>query len=268
MFPQCSETLKSTTVHSFFTGLLQKDSVTEEDIEHPDFQTFLNTLKPAIAEMDAFQLSDIAFGIIKYKALVEHGISSEVCDAILMKLENLPFQRMLQLDYKMRKSESSSSFSEKIQPKIQEIFLKNVAHHFSHHNNDMKELYAIATYISDHSEIVPMDILKQFSSALVLLDEHRLNILDVSNMINAFSRFDELDGESRIALKKMVKLWIEYDPTPRDVKQLLAFISGSRKIDKLAFEESGLIRFTLNYLEENCNYEIFPCYGHLMKMVF
>lgn len=265
-FPQSSNTLKLKSVHAFFTGLLQTGSVTEEDIQHPEFQSFLHSLSSIISQMNAFQLSDVAFAIMKHNALLEHGFSGEVCNAMLLKLQDLSIERMLKLDFRMRRSKSSSTFSENIQKKIQEIFFEKFEHLFSGRNDD--EFYNIATYISDNSHIIPMNIFKRFSCALLHLDEHRITILDVTVTIKLFSQFNELDEQSRNGLNKMVKLWIDFEPTARDVKQLFAFISGSRQIDKLAFEESGLIRYTLNYLDENCDYETVSCYGHLLKMVF
>lgn len=257
----------TTTISAFFIGLRKVESVTEVDIQQPNFRWFLNETKSIIPRMAAYELSDIVIGIMNHEILIQHEINGIVCDAILMKLQDLAFKRMLYLDFVMRKTKSTNTF-EAIHLAISELILNNIRQLFSGQNIHIPELPSVARYMSDHPEMFQSDFLEQFSNALLVFDEHRLTIRRITSIIKIFSRFDELDMQSQIALNKMVEQWIENNPTSSDVEVLFALISGSRKFDKLAFEESGLIRFTLNYLDENCDSEALPCYGHLIKMVF
>lgn len=103
-----------------------------------------------------------------------------------------------------------------------------------------------------HDACVQLDFLKQFSNALLLVNEKPLKIMNVLQVIKLFANVGELDDQSKIALKDMVRIWIESNPSSTDVELLLSLILEKKKFDKLAFEESGLIRFIFDYLDDIC----------------
>lgn len=269
--PQNAETLDKRTVYAIFQDLHAVNSVTEDDIQHPKFQSLIKRTISLIPQMTAAELANITIGIINHNAMQQNEINGKVQDALIPKMHELPFDRMLFLDYIMHKTKSTNSF-ETIQRKGQEVFLENVGRFLINHSNDMQTFTHIAEYMRKHVKIVSSDILEQFSHALLALlhtDEIRLNIYEnILSMILLYSNFGELDGQSVQALNKMVKLWIQFNPTLTNIESLLSFLSQNKeKPDKKAFEESNLIPFIFNYLNEHFDKEILPSYEHMMKMV-
>lgn len=270
--PQNAEILDKRTVYAIFQNLQTVNSVTEDDIQHPKFQSLIKRTVSLIPQMTAAELSNITIGIIYHKALQQNEINGEIQDALLPKMHELPFDRMLFLDYIMHKTKSTNSF-ETIQRKGQGVFLENVGSFFTNHSNNIQTFANVADYMRKHVKSIPSPphILEQFSNALIALlhtDENRMNIQNIVQIIRLYSNFGELDGQSVQVLNKIVKLWIELNPTLTDVQLLLFLLSGGgSKPDKKAFEESNLIPFIFNFLDENFDEENLPCYEHMMKMV-
>lgn len=262
-------TIKSTTIHAFFNGLWKGENITDVDIQHPNFQWFLNQTKTTItSRMSADELTDIAIGILNTKPLQEHEISGEVHDSLMLKIQELSFERMLNLDFIIRKTESTYFFK-RIQLKIEEIFRKEVENFLCRENNHIEALYAIAYYMNNHSDTVQPDIMEQFSNALLRTNEKPFEIERVLRILMVYCDFGELEGLSKDAFNKMVKKWIKCNPTLEYMQRLLSHLSVNKnKYNKQAIEESGLIEFSLNFLDKHCDKQcVIPCCEHLMKMV-
>lgn len=256
-------------VHAFFSSLRKGESVIiEKDIKHPKFKTFLKRTLSFTTKMSALQLSDIAIGILYSKPLQQLEIAGNIQDALIMKMQELPFQRILQLDYVIRKTKSNHPF-EIVQLELQNVFLANVEHCLRKHNKDFRAINNIASYMCNHPEIVQAYLLREFSSVLLAIEDSRLKCnYAMLSIIKMFSKFYELDEQSKNALKKVVKIWIDLNLATNDVEMMLSLISESEKINNAAFEESGLIRFVVHYLDENCDTaNVRRCCEHLIKMV-
>lgn len=243
--------------------------MTEEDLQHPKFQSFLDKLEETIPQMNGYELSSIAVDIMDNELLQKHEINKTVYDALMTKFQELTFKRMLYVDLIIQKNKSKL-FYQKLQLKMQEMFLENIESIFNNNNYDSKTFISIANYMNDHSEIVRPDILKQFSTALLHLDEYQLHIASVRQIMMLFSKFVELDEQSKIALKKIVKVWTRSNPTLKDVELLLflLFKCNGNRTDKQAFENSGFIAFILNLLDKSCGEKVFASYRSLIQMVF
>lgn len=230
-------------VNAFFSSLRKREFVViEKDIQHPKFQTFLQKTKSFIPRMCALQLCNIATCILYNKPLQQHQIAGKIQDALVMKMQELPIKRILQLDFIIRKSKSTDLF-EAIQLKIQEVFLGKVGHFLCNHHNHIVTIDNIAGYMNHHTEIVSLDLLKDFSNVLLSIADYRIKSdSDMLSIIKMFSKFRELDEQSKNALKKMVNIWINLNLTTNSVEMMLSLISESEQIDKGAFEEAGFIR--------------------------
>lgn len=132
---------------------------------------------------------------------------------------------------------------------------------------DFETFKGIANYMNDHTEMICSDILEQFSTALLNFDEYRLTVASVRQLIMLYSKFIELDEQSKIALGRMVNVWKRSNPTLRDVELLLYLLLkyNGNGPDKQAFGQS-----ILNRLDENCGVKVKlnKCYEHLIEMVF
>lgn len=243
------------------------EKVTEEDIQHPNFQWILTETEAIIPRMNADELTDIVIAMFNNELLQQQNINDKIIDALMPKVHELAFNRMLTLESNTKNSNSLQS----IHLKIEEIFLKNVECFLADEKIQILTFVNIANYMERHIEIVSMNIIEAFSSALIRANEKPLNIHVPVSIILVYSKFGELGAQSENALKEMVRLWIQFSPTLGDVENLLFHLSANRaKQDKQAFEESGIIQFSLTFLSEKCNGIVLSlkCYEHLMRMVF
>lgn len=219
-------------LEAFFIGLRKEDNITDEDVQSPNFQRFLNEWETLIP-----RLTVGAFG------------------------------KMLDLAFNIKRSESTN-FHESIIRKMQETFLGNVEKILAGHNKDIQILVSIAKYMDSNIQIIHLNILEAFSNALLRINEKPRNIHDSVSIIVLFSNFGALGAQSESALNEMIKLWIQFNPTLEDVEMLLFLLSKNRTIqDKQVFEESHIIRFSLTFLSGKNNKIVLSCYEHLMKMV-
>lgn len=267
--PQNSDNLAPTAIFATFRNLQNVEHMTQEDLQHYKFQSFLNRTKTLIPQMTAQELSDIAINILYPKPLRQNEIYCIIQDALMLKIEELPSEQMLCLGVIIRKTQSSSSF-ESIHSKIREIFLENAEHIISaDHSYNIRSFFTIVNYMTRNVEIVRTDILEAFSNAVLLTDRRQLHIPNVETIIFLFSKFDELNGRSKNALNFMVNFWIEHNPRVTDIERLLSHLSRNGKLDKRAFEESGLIRFISTVLDEDesADRQTIRCFEHLTKMV-
>lgn len=265
--PQNSDNLPPTAIFATFRNLQNVEHMTQEDLQHYKFQSFLNRAESFIPQMTALELSDIAINILHTRPLRQNEIYGTIQDALMLKIEELPFERKLYLGVIIRKTQSALSFKS-IHLKIREIFLENVEWILADHHKDIQILVSIAKYMDNNIEIIQMNILEAFSNALLRINAKPRNIHDSVSIIVVFSKFGALDAQSENALNKMIKLWIQFNPTLKEVETLLFLLSVNRTIqDKQVFEESGIIRFSLTFLSSKNSETVLSCYAHLMKMV-
>lgn len=109
--------------------------------------------------MSANELTDIAIGILNTKPLQQHGITGEIQNCLMLKMQKLAFKRMLHLDFVIRKTKSEYFFKT-IQLKVKETFLEKVEHFLRDDQNNVEALPAIAYYIDNHSDTIRPDILE------------------------------------------------------------------------------------------------------------
>lgn len=269
--PKNAEDLSPRSIFEIFRDLKNVQYMTEEDLNHFKFQSFLNRTESLFPEMTAYQLSDIAIDIMSNtllkQNLIKDKIKDKIQDALILKMEELPFEQIMHLGVIIRKTRSSDNF-ESIHLKIREIFLQNVKHFLSsNHRNNIRSISTIVDYMTRNVEIVQTDILEAFSNALLCTDIRQLRFPKIGTIILLFSKFGALENQSKNALNDMVNFWNECNPSLKDIEELLSHLLWNRRFDKQAFRESGLIRFILNVLDENIGELAFHCFEQLMRMV-
>lgn len=141
--PVNAASLDLRAVYAIFHNLQNENSVTEEDIQHPKFQTLLKRTESLIPQMAAAELSNIATGIMNHAILIQHEINNKIQDALMLKINELSFERILFLDYVIFESKSSGSFKT-IRLKVQEMFLEKVTRFFTDHSNNIQTFDKIA----------------------------------------------------------------------------------------------------------------------------
>lgn len=275
MLPHKTTAMGPTALKKFFISLKTDEFLTEEDIQHPKFQSFLNKTSEIIPHMSGYELLTIAIGIMKCKALQQNEINGKVRDALILKLREIRFQELVLLDFNIYKSKSTD-FYETIQLKIHEFFLTNVENILFDANNGLVQFNNLAAFITRHIEKdrpVYTDILKRFASAFLARIEFQQmmihegkNLRYLRQIIKLFSRFNVLDAQSKISLNSIIKVLIESCLALKDVELMLSVVSESRNLDKIAFD-SEFIPFVFNYLDGNCDKGVLHCYEYLMKMV-
>lgn len=267
--PQNAETLSSRAIIAIFRNLRNVQSMTKEHFEHPKFQSFLDKVKETVPQLSAHELSFIATDIMNHELLLKHEINNVVHDALMINIRDLTVKQMLFVDIIIQKTKSTDFYRE-IQRKIQVIFLERIGRILNDNDYDFGTFNRIAHYMNDHTEMICSDMLKQFSIALLHFDEYQLKIGSVRQLIMLYSKFIELNEQSKFALGRMVNVWKRFNPTLRDVELLLFLLlkTNGNGPDKPAFEQSGFIAFILDLLNKSCGGEVFKCYEHLIEMVF
>lgn len=241
--------------------------MTKQDMLHPKFQSFLERTQFFIPQMNAHELSNIAMSIMNNKLLKQHDVTDQIQDTLILRIEQLSFDRIMVLGIIIRKTESSLEF-ESIHVKIRVIFLENAKRLLSSHNsNNIHSLVNIAGYMTRNTEYVQTDILEAFSIALLRADKRELEIHEAVTIILLFSKFVKLSHHPKNALNDMVNFWIENNPRLTDIEDMCSHLSRNEKCFKSAFEESGLIRFISTVLDESSGEVAIQCFVHLMKMV-
>lgn len=139
---------------------LQKVNVSEKDIQNPKFQKLLKKSESLISQMTASKLANIATDIMIHKLLIENKINGKIKDALMLKINEVPFERMLFLDFVIFKSKSIKT----ILSNVQEMFLEKVELFFTYYSNIIGTFVNIAGYMARHVKIVHSDFLEQFSN--------------------------------------------------------------------------------------------------------
>lgn len=265
---RCDSTLHPNTLDAFFVGLRKGNNIKEKDVRDPTFQRFLKETETLLPQMDASQLSNIANGILNNELLQQQKFIHKIKDALILKVHELPLVQMLIVDFNIKKSKLAD-FYQQIHSKIQEIFLKNVENFLlADHKKYIPGFLDIARYLGNYRNIVDMNIIEAFSVALLRAKKRPLDIDNLVTIFLVYSNYGELGAQSIKALNELVKLWIKSNPTLDDVETLLYQISKARaRLDKEAFEESGIIQYSLTFLSKECNEKVISSYEHLMRMV-
>lgn len=254
-------------VIEFFRGLSEIKNVGADDVQKPEFQSLLSRTMEIIHQMAGSEILTVMIGTIHHEQLRKHPINNCAMNALIPKIRDLDFKGVAFLDYLIQRRKFNSSYK-RLRSEIQKTFLENVDR-ILEECNEFDNLLPTMIYMSKNANIVSARVLSSFSKLLMMADGH-YKIDDITNILILFSQFNNLEQQAIEALNKMVKMWCERNPKLRDVELLVSLLDHSEnpdKMDKRAFENSGLIRFIFDFLNESYHPKTFYCFINLIRMV-
>lgn len=265
--PSKSDNVTSKDVVEFFQGLSKTKCVRVEDVQKVDFQSFLRQTMEIIRRMAGSEILQVMIGIIHHEQLRKHPVNKCVMNALIAKIRALQFRDMAFLDYLIQRMKLNSTY-DRLRLEIQKTFLENVDGILDE-CKEFETLLMTTVYMRDNTNIVSTTVLNRLSHFLILTNGD-YKVQDIRNVIALYSQFNYLEKQAIEALNKMVQIWCKLNPKIRDVGLLISLFvhnENRNKMDKLAFENSGLIRFIFDYLNESNDPQIIFCFADLIKMV-
>lgn len=264
--PSIHEELKPKNVYNFFQRIQNIDCVTSNDVRSEEFKEFLNRAHHVITHQSSGnEMVQVLIGIINNKSLRDHEINDCVVNALISKIQDVPFNELVFLDYCIKKLKLNDFYNE-LRLKIQIIYLLKT-HELLHNSRHFEEVKPIFSYMRNNVDIVLPEALDKLTIHLMQIDNNKFSIDDIMNVISLYSQFNHLSEQSIQTLNKMVKLWCERDPQFRDVELLLSLLAYSKKINKRALEDAGLIQFIFESIENKCKERTVGCFKRLIEMV-
>lgn len=249
--------MDSKGVVEFFQSLKETKNVSANDMQH---------LTQFINQMTADQLLAIMIGIINFKQLQNHPVNRCVMNAFIPQIRNLQFKDVAFVDYRIHRMSLNASY-EKLQLEIKIFFLENI-HRILDECHKFENLLMTTAYMKDNINIISSSVLNRYADILIMANGC-FKVQDIINVLVIFSCVN-LENRAIEALNKMVEMWCKCKLQFKDVEILILEIvhkQNQYKVDKRAFESSGLIRFIYNYLNESNDSRKFDCIELLKQMV-
>lgn len=265
--PSNDKELQPKVVFDFFESIKTIDCVTAEDVKNEKFQTFLNDVQPIIAhQSNGREILEILIGIINNKSLRDHEMNDYVVNAVISKIQDIPFHALAFLDYRIQKLKLNDFYKE-LRLKIQLNYLLKTDELLDDCKN-FKEIKRIFDYMRNNMDIVSPKALNKLAMYLMRMDNNNFTIDDIMNVIVFLSQFNYLSEQSIQTLNKMIELWCERKPQFRDVELLLSLLAVfAKKTNKRTLDDAGLIRFIFKFLNDTGEEKTVGCFTNLIEMV-
>lgn len=224
-----------------------------DDLKHPKFKVLREATESLIQQLNTKQLKGILVSILPSKAVMHDKLTKIVIDALLKRVNHLPFDQILFIDFLLNKYYNSSELSKDyniLRLKLQTMFLLKVENEMDG-VTDIQDIMKILAYCENNFEIVSSKIVNSLTTSLLLLDDDKFSVMDLTSILIFLANLGELDEHVEKLLSKSLGLWIQAEVTANQVDVLLKVLAAKRStIDKERFKDSDFIRKCINLVTQ------------------
>lgn len=239
-----------------------------DDLKHPKFRVLREATESFVQEMNTKELKEILVSILPSKAVMHDKLTKIVIDAVLKRVNHIPFDQILFIDFLLNKYYNSSDLSKDyniLRLKLQTMFMLKVENELDGDTDIMK----ILAYCENNFEIVSSKIVNSLTTSLLLMDDDKFSVMDLTSILIFLANLGELDEHVVKLFRKTLGLWIQAEVTANQVDVLLKVLSAKRNtIDKDRFKDSDFIRKCINLvIQQNDRKVSFSVQNSFNKLV-
>lgn len=216
-----------------------------EDLQHPKFEVLREATESLLPEMNTKEVKTILIAILPSKAIMHDKLTTQIVEAMIKRVNYLPFDQVLFVDFMIQKYYHTSELSKDyiiLQSKLQTTFLSKIEDELDEYT-DLEEIMKVVAYCENNHEIIPSKIVNRLTTSLLLMDDKEFSVMDITSVLIFLANLGKLDEHVEKLLRRMFVLWVQTDVTANQVDILLRVLaSKSHTFHKERFTDSEFIR--------------------------
>lgn len=229
----------------FFQRISAHFIITPAVIRHPKFSVLREATQIHLPQLNTKELKNLFVAIFPSKAMMHDKLNKMVVDALVNRVNYLPFDQIIFLDFILHKYYNLTELSKDyniLRLKLQTMFLSKVETALNE-MDDFEELMKIVSYCENNAEIIPPKIVNSVATSLLLSDDDKFSVTHITSILIMLAAMGKLNEHVGKLLHKATGLWCQSTVTPAQVQVLLKVLAAKKStIDRDRFKDLEFIR--------------------------
>lgn len=250
VLPSNPQDITMADVLNFYDNIRGSCRITPAIVRHPKFDVIREVTEVFLLQFNTKELANMLVSILPSKALSNDKLGEMVVNALLKRINHLPFERVLFISFILHKYYRISEMNKDytcLRLALQQSFLSKIDEKLND-LDDFDMLMEIVGFCNNNVEVITPKNANLIATSLLLIDDDdKFTLNDTISCFSLLGSFGKLNEHVKKMLDKMVDLWCKSDVTAADVRTLLKILSAKRNtIDKEQLAETKLIRHCVN----------------------
>ncbi|XP_055313030.1 uncharacterized protein LOC129574689 [Sitodiplosis mosellana] len=227
--------------------------ITNDMKKHPKFAVFREATEILSPQLNTKELKNVFIAVIPSKPVMFDKLGNIIVDALLKRVSYIPFDQIMFVDFILNKYYNVTELSKNyniLRLTLQTMFLSKVEDELAE-MKEFEEIMKIVAYCENNSEIIPSKIVNSLTTSLLLVDEDKFTVMDLTSVVIFLSNLGKLNEHVEKLFHKVIGLWYQSPVTANEVQVLLKVLAAkSHTIDKEIFKDSEFIRHCIKIVTQ------------------